>query len=81
MIDAGFFVKSFSPGKKNINTVFEREKNDIGYSAGMVRLLSAHLEADVLQGSMKVVQHSAAIKYKGRLQHLLVNLLIVQLLW
>lgn len=47
----------------------------------MVCLLSAHLEADVLQGSVEVVQHSAAIKYKGRLQHLLVNLLIVQFLW
>lgn len=40
----------------------------------------SHLEADVLELRVKVVQHSATVKYKGRLPHLFVNLLIVQLL-
>lgn len=44
-------------------------------------MCSAHLEADVLQVGVEVVQHSATIEDEGGLQHLLVNLLIVQLLW
>lgn len=42
---------------------------------------SAHMEADVVEVRVEVIEHPAAIKYKGRLQHLLVNLLIVQFLW
>lgn len=42
---------------------------------------SAHMEADVVEVSVEVIEHPAAIKYKGRLQHLLVNLFIVQFLW
>lgn len=30
---------------------------------------------------VKVVQHSAAIKHESRLQHVLVNLIVVQFLW
>lgn len=45
-----------------------------------IRFLSAHLEADVLEVTVEVVQHSATVEYEGRLQHLLVNLLIVQFL-
>ena len=46
-----------------------------------VCFLSAHLEANVLEVSVEVVQHSATVKYKGWLQHLLVDFLIVQFLW
>lgn len=48
---------------------------------GTVCFLLAHLEAYVLEMRVKVVQHSATIKYKGWLQHFLVDLLIVQFLW
>lgn len=41
----------------------------------------SHLEADVLEVAVELVQHSAAVEYEGRLQHLLVDLLVVQLLW
>ena len=41
---------------------------------------SAHLEADALEVRVEVVQHSATVKYKSWLQHLLVDLLIVQFL-
>lgn len=43
--------------------------------------MCAHLKADALQLSVEVVEDPAAVKYEGRLQHLLVDLLIVQFLW
>lgn len=55
-------------------------KNDFCLKC-VVCFLSSHLEADVLEVRVEVIQHSATIKYEGRLQHLLVNLLIVQFLW
>lgn len=50
-------------------------------SVCVVCLLSAHLEANVLELRVEVVQHPTTIKYKGWLQHLLVNFFIVQFLW
>ena len=45
------------------------------------RASPAHLEADVLQMPVEVVQHSASVEQEGGLQHLLVDLFIVQFLW
>lgn len=41
----------------------------------------SYLEAKALEMRVKVVQHSAAIKHESRLQHVLVNLIVVQFLW
>lgn len=43
--------------------------------------VSSHMETDVVEVRVKVIENPAAIKYKGRLQHLLVDLFIVQFLW
>lgn len=40
-----------------------------------------HMEADVMEEGMEVIKDPTAVKYEGRLQHLLVNLFIVQFLW
>lgn len=41
----------------------------------------AHMEADVMEEGMEVIKDPTAVKYEGGLQHLLVNLFIVQFLW
>lgn len=43
--------------------------------------LSAHLEPDLLEERVQVVEQPAAVEEERRLQHLLVNLFIIQLLW
>lgn len=48
--------------------------------AAYARWASSHLEADFLQQRVEVIEQPAAIKDERRLQHLLVNLFIIQLL-
>lgn len=43
--------------------------------------LSAHLETDFLEERVQVVEQPAAVEEERWLQHLLVNLFIIQLLW
>lgn len=46
-----------------------------------LRDLTPHLEANFLEERMQVVEQPAAIKEERRLQHLLVDLFIIQFLW
>lgn len=45
------------------------------------RDLTPHLEANFMEERMQVVEQPAAIKDERRLQHLLVDLFIIQFLW